>query len=238
MDIHVFLLCYNESVLLPHTIKHYKKYLPSCKITIYDNESTDNSVEIAQNLGCTIVSWNSSNIQDETIQIQLRNKIWKQVQTGWIIIADMDEFICVTEQDLKTEQDNDTTILNIKGYEMIGESNSLNLDDIDLQEIKKYVDNYHESKHLCFLRQEITDMNYGPGSHTCNPQGTIIYSQHIYINKHMSYLGLPFIINKTIERYKRTEKMRNEKGYGRHYTSNVAEIEKRYTDILNSCKFI
>ena len=238
MNIHIFVLCYNESVLIPHMVKHYKKYLPSCKITIYDNESSDNSVELAKSLGCHVISWASNNVQNETIQIDMRNNVWKQCSSGWIFMIDMDEFICVTENDLKKEQDSGTSVLNINGYEMIGESNTLLIDDIDLQDIKKYVPNHYESKHLCFLRNEVINMNYGPGSHTCNPVGNIIYSENVYINKHMCYLGLPFIINKTVDRYKRTEQIRREKGYNTHYTSDVAEIENRYRTHLNSCNFI
>jgi hypothetical protein len=232
MNINVFLLCFNESALLPHTIKHYKKYLPSCKITIYDNESEDNSVEIAINLGCNIVSWTSNNIHNEFTQINLRNNIWKQCKDGWIIMADMDEFVCVTEDDLQKEMDAGTTILNIKGYNMIGESKTVDLSDIDLQEINKCVFHAPESKHLCFLREAITDMNYGPGSHSCQPKGAIIYSSTVYINKHMSYLGLPFITKKYVERYERNNEMRKT-GTNMHYTNDISDIENRYNNALN-----
>jgi len=237
MDINIFLLCFNESALLPHTIKHYKKYLPSCKITIYDNESTDNSVEIAKELGCSVVQWNSNNISDENIRIRIRNNVWKECKSGWIIMADMDEFVCVTEQNLIEEMKSGTTILSIKGYEMIGESTSLDLKDIDLQQIKKYLDNPWESKKLCFLREAIVDMNYADGSHTCIPKGIVKYSSNIYMNKHMNCLGLNFYINKITLRYERSHKMR-EKGWSRHYTGDVEEIKRRYTENINKCKLL
>jgi glycosyltransferase involved in cell wall biosynthesis len=232
MNIYVYLLCFNESPLLRHSIHHYKKYLPSCKIIIYDNESTDNSVEIAKSLGCDVISWSSGNIQDENIQLKLRNTIWKQHMSGWIIMADMDEYLCVTEQDLRIEQQIGTTILKTKGYEMIGESNTIDLSDIDLQKIKKCLHNYFINKNVCFLKEAIIDMNYGAGCHSCNPSGTIKYSSNEYKIKHMNYLGLPFLINKLTERYKRNEQMRK-LGMNVHYTQNVDDIEKRYTNMMN-----
>jgi hypothetical protein len=237
MNIYVYLLCFNECPLLTHTIHHYKKYLPSCKITIYDNESTDNSVELAKNLGCSVISWSSGNIHDENIQIKLRNTIWKQHTSGWIIMADMDEYLCVTEQDLRIEQQIETTILKTKGYEMIGESKTIDISDIDLQQIKKCWYNHFINKNVCFLREAIIDMNYGPGSHNCNPSGKIKYSSNTYKIKHMNYLGLPFVINKLTERYKRNEQMRK-LGMNVHYTQNVDDIKSMYTTLfMNSIVF-
>jgi hypothetical protein len=236
MDINIFLLCFNESVLLPHTIKHYKKYLPSCKITIYDNESTDESVKIAKDLGCSVISWNSNNCIDDFKYLEIKNNCWKNVEKGWIIIADMDEFLCVTEDDLNNELKLGTTILSIKGYDMIGESDTLDLSDIDLQEIKKGVKNHFESKKLCFLRDKIEKINYTPGAHYCFPQGEIIqYSSKIYINKHMSSLGLKFITNKNIARFERSKKMRSIYNLATHYLNNIIEIEEIYKRQLNNC---
>jgi hypothetical protein len=227
MDINIFLLCYNESVLLPHTVSHYKKYLPNCKITIYDNESTDNSVEIAKNLGCSVFSYSSNNIIDDGLYVKLKNSVWKGCNSGWVIMADMDEFLCVTEDELMKEMELGTTMLRIIGYDMIGESETIDLTDIDLQKINKYIVNHNESKNLCLLREAIIDMNYDVGAHICNPTGNVVYSYNVYINKHMSKLGLNFLINKLTKRYERSEKMRSY-GLCRHYTNDIDKIKEDY----------
>ena len=237
MNINIFLLCYNESALLPHVINHYKKYIPSCNITIYDNESTDNSVEIAKKLGCKVISFTSNNIQNEFNQKNIKNNCWKNIKSGWVIMADMDELLCITKEELKQERDNGTTILNVKGLNMIGQSQTNDLTDIDLQEIVKYVEHPPESKKLCFLREGINEMNYDCGAHNCRPIGNVKYSNKTYINKHMDYLGLNFYINKMINRYQRSHQMR-QYGLDVHYINDIMDITDNYEYQLKNCKYL
>jgi len=235
MDIHIYLLCYNESALLPHAIRHYKKNLPSCKIYIYDNESTDNSVEIAKNLGCFIIPWSSDNCINDFKYKQIKNNCWKYLKRGWVIMADMDEFLCVTEEDLAREMKLGTSVLAIRGYDIIGETETLDLSDIDLQKIQKYVENPWESKNLCFLREKIEEMEYGYGAHGCKPKGDVKYSSTIYINKHMKMLGLNYLTHNYTKLYERAAFMR-QYGGALHYTSDIEAIKKKYLDALNNSK--
>ena len=139
--------------------------------------STDGSVELAKSLGCQVVSWSSGNINDVLLKKNISNNCWKSVGSGWIIMIDMDEWLCITEQELKTEMEQGTTILTVQGIDMIGESERIDLTDIDLHSIVRYVDHENESKKLCFLREKINDMNYNGGAHKCNPVGKIQYSK-------------------------------------------------------------
>lgn len=229
--INIFLLCYNECILLPQTIYHYRYFFPSANITIYDNESTDNSVELAKSLGCNVISWNSNNMIDDLKYKDIKNNCWKNVENGWIIMADMDEWLCISEQNLKEEEEKGTTIIKTKGLDMIGESNREDLTDINLHSIIKYIDNEFMSKKLCFHRNSIQEINYEAGAHYCSPVGNVVYSSKTYIIKHMSQLGLPFILNKTKNRYERSECMRNQ-GMAIHYTDDIEQITNNYNSLL------
>lgn len=237
MNINIFLLCYNEESLLPHIIKHYQKYLPSANIIIYDNESTDNSVNIANLNGCEIISWNSNNQIDDLKYVDIKNNCWKNIKDGWIIVSDMDEFLCVSELDLENEEKKNTSILTVRGIDIIGDSKNIKLNDINLADFRRYQDNNFESKNLCFYRNKITEMNYNCGAHTCEPKGEIKYSEKTYINKHMNYLGLNFYVDRIMNRYYRSHNMR-EKGLATHYIEDVLEIKNRYIKAVKNCKII
>jgi len=244
----IFILCYNEEVLLPHTIKHYKTLLPNSTIVIYDNYSTHNSVKIAKDHGCIVTQWDSNNEINDFRYLTIKNHCWKLVKSGWVIVVDMDEWLCVTEEDLMEEEKRNTCILYVKGYDIIGNSKLYDLTDISLPTIQNSVYCPEENKHLCFYRQSVCEMNYGPGAHKCNPiffsneytklafKKKSFYSKKIYINKHMNYLGLNYIIQKMIKRHKRSKRMREQYQLATHYTNNIQEITARYWQLLKQSK--
>lgn len=229
--IYIILLCFNESVILPLTIAHYRARFPSCEFIIYDNESTDQSVMIAKELGCRVISWSSNQINDESLKIKIRNHCWRHITEGWIIMADMDEWIYITEEELKQEEEHGTTILSIEGMEMVGESNTLDLSDIYLSHISRYVPFVDESKNLCFFRSKISSMNFGPGSHTCTPIGTVVFSTTFYQLRHMCKLGLPFLLDKMKKRYQRSALNRSN-GWSIHYITDEKKITEDYNKLL------
>jgi hypothetical protein len=239
LQVHIYLLCYNESALIGHTIDHYLKRFKNTRITILDNESTDGSVEIAKSKGCEIRSWSSDNNIDDQKFIDMKNNVWKEIdqddKNQWTIVADMDEWLCISEEELEEEHAKGTTILSTIGYNIVADSKTEDLSDLDLHSLNRGLYWKEECKSLCFKPSEILEMNYEPGAHICAPIGNIRYSEKTYVIKHMEPLGLPFCIAKYTSRYKRTEKKRlaGEWWAGLHYTDDLQKIEERFIEQHN-----
>lgn len=166
LKVHVYIACFNEEILLPHTIAHYRRQFPNTSIqfTILDNLSTDRSVEIAREVGCNVHSFGSEDIMNEFILTENRNHFWKNPNTlfpkggedgeteadtkaegdakvegdgTWIFMIDMDEWLCIDETQLRQEQERGTTIIRFTGYNVVGESQSADLLDILPDEIHR-----------------------------------------------------------------------------------------------------
>ena len=50
----VLIPCYNESVTIKKVVEDYKKVLPEAVIYVYDNNSTDNTAELAKEAGAEV----------------------------------------------------------------------------------------------------------------------------------------------------------------------------------------
>jgi hypothetical protein len=231
IQVNIFLLCYNEQLLLPYTIKYYKTKFSNCIITIFDNYSTDRSCEIAEQYGCRIKKFNTDDQQDELTLMNVRSHLWKEFVTeGWVIMCDMDEWLDITEEELILEDQKGTTIITTQGFEMVGESKKEDLSDIDLFAIKRgfYSDNM--SKRICFKYPDIA-IEFWWGAHTCFPYGNSVYSEKVYLMKHYNYLGEEYLIQKYMNRYSRNNLSRQH-GINGHYINDVDKIRQHYKDLF------
>jgi len=231
----LYLLCHNERVLLPQTIQHYRQQVPNIKITILDNESDDGSAEIATLLGCDVISWDSGGQLDDYRLVKLKNTVWKEQAAGWVIVADMDEWLCVTEKELEREARAGVTILRTLAWQIVAESERDDLSDINLHALTRGFTNHgvalSRDKHVCFRRPDIEEMNYGLGAHTANPQGHVVFSANTYVLKHMERLGLPWLLRKYKARFVRAQRMQSA-GIAMHYTDNDSKIAKKHSSAV------
>lgn len=227
MKVYIFLLCYNEEIMLPHTLKYYKTRFPECEITVFDNYSTDRSYEIAKAAGCRVKRYESKGQQNEKDMMWIRSNMWKEfVGKGWVIMCDMDEWIDITEEQLKEEDKRGTTILTTQGVNMVGEANEEELHDIDLFAIQRGFYDNNMSKRVCF-KYPVCAVEYWWGAHTCFPQGHVVNSTTTYLMRHYNYLGEAYLIRKHAHRYARNVLSRN-MGLNQHYHDDQKVIREEY----------
>jgi hypothetical protein len=221
----IFTLCYNEQVMLPHFVSHYRSMFENPHIVIYDNVSTDSSVSIAKELGCEVRTFITGNTLSDRTYLQIKNACWKQAQTKWVLVCDMDEFCFVTDYDLSQEERDHVSIIKFKAYNMVNDK-----DDFNIPEIKKGVRSLSYDKLYCFDRTKIQEINYAYGSHKANPTGQVKYSRTDYNCRHYKYLNLPYMINRHAIFAKRLSDHNRKLGLGGHYLYTAEEITKEFNE--------
>lgn len=229
---HIFIVCYNEAIMIPHTVAHYRSRFPECKITIFDNESTDNSVALAVSLGCSVKPLETGGILNEFVLSELRNTSWKGAD-DWVIVCDMDEWLCVNESQIHMEEEQGTSILKVVGYNIIANSLEQNLSDLDLQNLTMGMFNPYECKNICFDTRKIHDINFSLGAHSCSPSGLVKFSEKDYALKHMDELGVPYKCYKNTLRYERSLAMRTQYGMCNHYVQDEQILRDTLTKLLS-----
>ena len=85
MDIAVLIPCYNEEKTIAATVEDFHKYLPSAKIYVYDNNSTDRSMEIVSEYDYCVCG--SCSVQGKGAVVR---KMFKEIDADVYVMADGD----------------------------------------------------------------------------------------------------------------------------------------------------
>ncbi len=222
-------ICYNEIALLKFSYNFYKKRFPNAIFILHDNNSNDGSVQLANELGYEIRPFETNGEMDDATLQNIKNNCWKNDTTDWIIVADMDELIDISENDLLLEERNGINIINTFGFNMINLNKEFNLDSM----VYGFREDTVYDKRLIFNKKFITDMNYDVGAHNCNPFGNNInFSTHRFNLLHYKYLSEEYIVNRYKELNNRQSGNNVKNSWSTHYKIHEYELREYYKSCI------
>ena len=158
-DITVYLLSFNESYLLPQVDKWWKDRFKNVKFVLYDNESTDNTVELAKERGWEVRNFHTEGMSD-LIQMNLKNECWKDCNTTWAWVSDFDELPGFAEESFDNFQD--YAIIRLNGWEFIDAVYTI-------QEAKYGIQTDGYSKATLLQPSKMKETGYEAGAHKFKP---------------------------------------------------------------------
>ena len=216
----IYTICFNEELILPFFVKWYRKKFPNCRIIIYDNYSTDSTEKIALQNNCQVIKYDSNNQIRDDLYLNIKNNCWKDAETDWVLVCDVDELLDINQTQLIGEN---CSIILSKGYNMINLEDNLDLESINYGIRAKQYDKYY-----LFNRLKIKEINYEAGCHSSNPVGEVIFSKNIYNLYHYNMLSEQYLINRYKRNFERLSKENKKNGWGIHYKESEQTIKDKF----------
>lgn len=234
----IYALCYNESHFVGNFLTAYKDV---DKIIVYDNHSTDNSVNLLQqDSRVEIRYYDSGNQIRDDIYLQIKNNCWKEArgEADWVIVIDFDEiFIRIINNkdhplfdiDLVKPYNDGFTIIRPYGFNMISWDAPLYTKDHPYT--YSSMGTYHppENKLCCFRPDKINEINYDIGCHISNPIGDInILHSKDYMLLHFKAWNYELYMERAKLYYERLSEVNKKNKWGFQYLNTMEEHHNMY----------
>lgn len=165
MKVEAHVMAWNEAETIHLTIKHYQKLCD--RIVLHDNYSTDNTREIALELGCDVRLFGTKGVLDDREYTKLKNSCWKGSDADWVIVVDADEILDTNRDFLEKLRRLHFGMISTYGWQVV--SHEMPKDDwLEITNGYHY-ENY--SKYCIFNPAMVKEINYIHGCHVCKPEG-------------------------------------------------------------------
>ena len=207
----VVVLAWNERILLPHFLRHYLPVVD--KIEIYDNGTTDNSIEIeisklSKGNKKKIIVHDISNAKGIYELNKIQNTLWKDAAEKYDIVihVDVDEFI-VSDRIFQTLREcikdfyfSDSTFANVSGYECTLSLNREICESDDIVSIAARGYPYNLLDRPCILKPaNFKEWNLMTGRHEWSPKGKIRKWNRHPILKHIRGANIELVMQRRME---------------------------------------
>jgi glycosyltransferase involved in cell wall biosynthesis len=225
MKIEVYAVCFNEERLLPYFIRHYSQFADIC---VYDNYSTDRSIEIMDKAGVKHIEFNTDGEFREDIMVDIRNNAWKDSKADWIIVVDIDEF--VYHKDLPSALAVARgTVIAPRMFEMYSDVFPSTPGQI-YEEVTMGVDK--QTKMSLFRPDQIRAMNYDAGCHNAKPEGNFVLNvQSDILFFHFKHLSPEYLIWRNYCLNIRQSEVNRRNGWNWHFAEKAESVLSNFRDM-------
>ena len=243
MKITLYTFCYNEKEILPYFLNHYSKIVD--KIVVYDNQSTDSSIEILKSFkGCEIEIRDyltNNQIQDD-ILMRTKNNCWKDDNSDYIIVLDIDEFLYHPNLREFIKSHPDVDFYTPVGYDMVSDGVPTDYSKQIYEIIREGAESINYSKKVLFKRKYVTETNFGYGAHSANYLGKKPLIEYISNGAlkllHYKCIDLEYVVAKHKHYNERRSKFNKIMGLGLHYDFTREQIESDFNFLKSNAKQI
>lgn len=240
VNIHAHILSYNEEQMIRHTLNYYSEICS--RIWLYDNGSTDNTVEIAKTYKkVIIVNFNTGDKFNDQAHREIKNTCWKESAADFVIVCDADEilyskYLNLTLMHLKQYG---YTTPSIQGYNMYSETFPENYSALITDQVKTGMIAKNFNKQIIFDPKQLKEINYSDGAHNFYPIGKVKRNTEPLMLLHYKYLGRERVMKKhetyssRMSDYNKQLKAGVEYGYGSDFVNKVFdELKNGSSDVI------
>lgn len=119
--IEIHIITYNEEIMLPFTIAHYRKMFGAdVVIAVHDNNSTDNTQRIAYENKCLYIPFTTDGMNDN-IHAHLKSQIAMNATSDWVLCLDADEECLINNSDLDELDAKGVNAVEFEGWNIFDE---------------------------------------------------------------------------------------------------------------------
>ena len=215
IEIHV--ITYNEEIMLPFTITHYRKMFDNPKFIIHDNGSTDDTLMLAKLAGCEIIPFITEGMND-TIQSKIKSEAAMNAKSKWVLCIDCDEECMINSKDLTELESRGINVVEFQGWDIFDNQDSPSKAALN----PRGCQSPGYSKPVLLRTGCFSLIEYGEGAHrinqlVANTESKISWSNKEFNLFHYKHWSPIWHLNRSHELGKRQSTENIQRGHSTHF---------------------
>jgi hypothetical protein len=175
--LHIYVITWNNSEKLEYFINYYRSRFNNCKITVYDNMSSDDTKNIIYKYNCIYKSFDTLNKLCDTTHQNIKNTCWKEQDEIWAFCLDDDELLDIHAYDLFTETSDVIEFIGIERFNR-----------------EKHMINNLYNKSVSIRVKNVPNLRFKVGSHSIENMNQYKKSNNRYFLIHDKFSNEEFIL--------------------------------------------